>query len=147
VKTAPPAPAVKPVETAAKKPQPAASPNTTQQVHPPAPGALPGAPGSQQTAQQRLTAEKAKQEAAQQQTSQQQAAADKAKQEAVQQQAAQQAATEKAKQQVVQQAAAEKAKQETAQQQAAQQQVAAEKAKLPGDAATAPAMWEFFTAQ
>jgi hypothetical protein len=140
VKTAP-APVVKPVETAAKKPQPATSLNTAQQVHPPAPGAPPAA-GSQQTAQQQAAAEKAKQEAAQQQaaqqaavekakqqTAQQQAAAEKAKQEAAQQQAAQQAAVEKAKQQTAQQqAAAEKAKQEAAQQQAAQQ-AAAEKAK------------------
>jgi hypothetical protein len=140
VKTAP-APAVKPVETAAKKPQPATSLNTAQQVHPPAPGAPPAA-GSQQTAQQQATAEKAKQEAAQQQaaqqaavekakqqTAQQQAAAEKAKQEAAQQQAAQQAAAEKAKQQTAQQqATAEKAKQEAAQQQAAQQ-AAVEKAK------------------
>src|ERR1700694_4198716 len=36
VKTAPPAPVVKPADTAAKKPQPATSPNTAQQVHPPA---------------------------------------------------------------------------------------------------------------
>jgi TonB family protein len=124
VKTAPPAPAVKPVETAAKKPQPATSLNTAQQVHPPAPGAPPAGAGAQQTTQQQLAEEKAKQQAAQQQ-----AAAEKAKQEAAQQQAAQQAAAEKAKQQTAQQqAAAEKAKQEAAQQQAAQQ-AAAEKTK------------------
>src|SRR6202171_1856456 len=136
VKTAPPAPAVKPVEMAAKKPQPATSLNTAQQVHPPAPGAPPAAPGSQQTPQQQqaaadkakqetaqqqaaqqATAEKAKQQAAQQQTAQQQAAAEKAKQEAVQQQAAQQ------------QAAADKARQDAARQQVAQQQAAADKAK------------------
>jgi len=146
VKTAPPAAVVKPVETAAKKTQPATSLNTAQQVHPPAPGVPPAAPGSQtpqqqlaaekakqetaqQQAAQQAAAEKAKQQAAQQQTAQQQAAADKAKQEAVQQQAARQAATEESKHQVEQQqAAAEKAKQETARQQAAQQ-VAAEKAK------------------
>jgi hypothetical protein len=130
VKTAPPAPAVKPAEPAAKKPQPATSLNTAQQVHPPVPGAPPAAPGSQQTPQQQLAAEKAKQQAAQQQTAQQQAAADKAKQEAVQQQAVQQAAAEKAKQQTAQlQAVAEKAKQQAAQQQAAQQQASADKAK------------------
>jgi TonB family protein len=129
VKTAPPAPTVKPAETAAKKPQPATSPNTAQQVHPPAPGAPPAAAGSQQTTQQQAAAEKAKQQAAQQ------AAAEKVKQEAAQQHAAQQqVAAEKAKQeaaqqQAAQQAAAEKAKQEAAQQHAAQQQVAAEKAK------------------
>ena len=128
VKTAPPAAAVKPVETAPKKAQPATSLNTAQQVHPPAPGAPPVAAGSPQNAQQQLAAEKAKQQAAQQQA--QQAAADKAKQEAAQQQAAQQAAAEKAKQDAAQQhatqqqAAADKAKQE-----AAQQQAAAEKAK------------------
>jgi|HubBroStandDraft_6_1064221.scaffolds.fasta_scaffold18868_3 hypothetical protein len=151
VKTAP-APAVKPVETAAKKPQPATSLNTAQQVHAPAPGAPPVAAGAQQTTPQQAAAEKAKQDAAQQQanqqaatekarqqaaqqqTAQQQAAADKSKQEATQQQAAQQAAAEKAKQQAAQQqtaqqqAAAEKAKQEATQQQAAQQ-AAAEKAK------------------
>jgi len=125
VKTAPPASAVKPVETAAKKPQPATSLNTAQQVHPPAPGAPPAAPGSQQTTQQQLAAEKAKQ-----QTAQQQAAAEKAKQEADRQQAAQQAAAEKAKQQTAQQqAAAEKNKQQAAQQQAAQQQASADKAR------------------
>jgi TonB family protein len=143
VNTAPPAPAVKPVETAAKKPQPATSLNTSQQAHPPAPGAPTAAAGSQQTAQQQQAAEKAKQEAAQQQaaqqgaaekaklqTAQQQAATEKAKQEAAQQQqAAQLAAAEKAKQQTAQlQAVAEKTKQEAAQQQAAQQ-AAAEKAK------------------
>ena len=134
VKTAPPAPAVKPVETAAKKPQPTTSPNTAQQVHPPAPGASPGAPGSQQSPPQQLAAEKAKQEAAQQQAAQL-AAADKAKQQTSQQQTAQQqAATEKAKQEAVQQqaaqqAAADKAKQQTSQQQTAQQQAATEKAK------------------
>src|SRR6202165_387629 len=129
VKTAPPAPAVKPVETAAKKPQPATSLNTAQQVNPPAPGGTPAAPGSQQTPQQQLAAEKAKQEAAQQQAAQQ-AAAEKAKQQAAQQQTAQQqAAAEKAKQEAAQLAAAEKAKQQVAQQQAAQQQAAAEKAK------------------
>jgi hypothetical protein len=115
VKTAP-APAVKPVETAAKKPQPATSLNTAQQVHPPAPGAPPAA-GSQQTAQQQAAAEKAKQEAAQQQAAQQ-AAVEKAKQQAAQQQAA----AEKARQQTAQlQAVAERTKQENAQQQAAQQ--------------------------
>ena len=142
VKTAPPASAVKPVETAAKKPQPATSPNTAQQVHPPAPGTPPAAAGSRQTAQQQLEAEKAKQQVAQeqaaqqaaaektkQQAAQQQAAAEKSKQEAAQQQAAQQAAAEKAKQQAAQQqAAAERTKQEIAQQEAARQ-AAAEKAK------------------
>src|ERR1700674_5492751 len=135
VKTAPLAPAVKPVETAAKKPQPATSLNTAQQAHPPAPGAPAAAAGSQQAA-----AEKAKQEAAQQQAAQlaaaekakqgaaQQAATEKAKQETAQQQAAQLAAAEKAKQGAAQQVAAEKARQEAAQQQAAQQ-AAAEKAK------------------
>jgi hypothetical protein len=132
VKTAPPAPAVKPVETAAKKPQPATSLNTAQQVHPPAPGTPAAASGSQPIPQQQVAAEKAKQEAAKQQGAQQ-AAVDKAKQEAVQQQASQQAA-EKAKQQAAQQqtaqqqAAADKAKQEAARQEAAQQ-VAAEKAR------------------
>ncbi|HLJ26468.1 MAG TPA: DUF6600 domain-containing protein [Candidatus Angelobacter sp.] len=136
VKTAPPVQAVKPVETTAKKPQPAASPNTAQEVHPPAPaaGTPPAAAGSQQSAQQQA-AEKAKQQATQQQaaqqtaaekdkqqSAQQQAAADKAKQDAAQQQANQQAAVEKSKQQAAQQqAAADKAKQEAAQQQAAQQ--------------------------
>jgi hypothetical protein len=142
VKTAPPAQAVKPVETAAKKPQPATSLNTAQQAHPPSPGAPVPSAGSQQTVQQQQVAEKAKQEAAQQQaaqqaaaekakqqTAQQQVAAEKAKQEAAQQQAAQQAAAEKARQQTAQQqVAAEKAKQEAAQQQAAQQ-AAAEKAR------------------
>jgi hypothetical protein len=139
VKTAPPAPAVKPVETAAKKPQPAASLNTAQQAHPPAPGAPPAAAASQQTAQQAAqlaAAEKAKQQAAQQQI-----AAEKSKQEAAQQ-TAQLAAAEKAKQEAAQQQAAEKAKQQAAQlqavaektrQEAAQQQAAqlaaAEKAK------------------
>ena len=136
VKTAPPAQAVKPVETAAKKPQPATSLNTAQQAHPPSPGAPVIPAGSQQAVQ--LAAEKAKQEAAQQQvaaekakqqTAQQQVAAEKAKQEAAQQQSVQQAAAEKAKLQTEQQAVAEKAKQEAAQQQAAQQ-AAAEKAKL-----------------
>jgi hypothetical protein len=131
VKTAPPAPAAKPVETAAKKPQPATSLNTSQQVHPPAPGAPPPAAGSQQTPQQQLAAEKAKQLAAQQQAAQQAAAAEKSKQQSTQQQTAQQQiAAEKAKQEAAQQQAAEeKAKQETAQQQAAQQQAAADKAK------------------
>jgi TonB family protein len=143
VKTAPPAPAVKPVETAAKKPQPATSPNTAQQVHPPAPGAPPAAAGSQQTAQQQLAAEKAKQEAAQQQAAQlaaaekpkqqaaqQQASADKAKQEAARQQVSvEKAKQEAAQQQAAQLAAAEKAKQQAAQQQAAQQQASADKAR------------------
>jgi TonB family protein len=142
VKTAPSAPAVKPVETAAKKPQPATSLNTAQQAHPPAPGAPAASAGSQQAAQQQQAAEKIKQEAAQQQaaqlaatekakqqTAQLQATAEKAKQEAAQQQAAQQAAAEKTKQQTAQlQAVAEKTKQEAAQQQAAQL-AAAEKAK------------------
>src|SRR6202045_2099358 len=120
VKTAPPAPAVKPVETAAKKPQPATSLNTAQQVHPPAPGAPPAAAGSQQTAQQQLAVEKAKQETAQQQATQQAASAEKAKQEAAQQQALQLAAAEKAKQQTAQlKAVAEKTKLEAAQQQGA----------------------------
>ena len=158
VNTAPPALAVRPVETAAKKPQPAISPNTAQQVHPPAPGAPPAAAGSQQTPQRQLAAEKAKQQAAQQQAAQQtattekakqeaaqqQASADKAKQEAArQQQAAQLATAEKAKQEAAQQqASADKAKQEAARQQAvqlataekakqeaAQQQASADKAK------------------
>src|SRR5882724_6502387 len=121
VKTAPPTPEVKPVETAAKKPQPATSPNTAQQVHPPSPAAPPAAAGSQQTPQQQLAAEKAKQQAAQQT-----AAAEKAKQEAMQQQAA----AEKAKQEAAQQqTSADKAKQQAAQQQAAQGAAAAEKAK------------------
>src|SRR6266481_461643 len=143
VNTAPPALAVRPVETAAKKPQPAISPNTAQQVHPPAPGAPPAAAGSQQTPQQQLAAEKAKQQAAQQQAAQQtaatekakqeaaqqQASADKAKQEAARQQAAVVAAAEKAKQEAAQQqASADKAKQEAARQQAAQQ-AAVEKSK------------------
>ena len=147
VKTAPPAQAVKPVETAAKKPQPATSLNTAQQAHPPSPGA-PVAPAGSQQAVKQLAAEKAKQETAQQQaatekaklqTAQQQATEEKAKQEAAQQQAAQQAAVEKAKLQTEQQQiAAEKARQQTAQQQvtaekakqeAAQQQAAAERAK------------------
>src|SRR5712692_2435175 len=103
VKTAPPAPAVKPAETATKKPQPTTSLNTAQQAHPPAPGAPTAAAGSHQTAQQQQAAEKAKQETAQQQ-------------------AAQLAAAEKAKQQPAQQqAATEKTKQEAAQQQVAQQ--------------------------
>jgi TonB family protein len=143
VTTAPPVAAVKPVETAAKKPQPATSLNTAQQVHPPAPGTPPAAAGAQ-NAQQLAAAEKAKQQAAQQQTPQQQqaaaekakvdaqqAAADKAKLEAAQQQGAQQAAAEKAKQQA---AAADKAKLEAAQQQGAQQ-AAAEKAKQQAAAA------------
>ncbi|MGB2899612.1 MAG: DUF6600 domain-containing protein, partial [Candidatus Acidiferrum sp.] len=126
VKTAPPAPAVKPVETAAKKPQPATSPNTAQQVHPPAPGAPPAAAGSQLTPQQQLAAEKGKQDAAQQQAAQQTAAAEKAKQEAAQQQVV----ADKAKQDAAQQqASADKAKQQAAQQQAAQGAAAAEKAK------------------
>jgi outer membrane biosynthesis protein TonB len=116
VKSAPPAPTVKPAETASKKPQPATSPNTAQQVHPPAPGAAPPTAAGSATRQQ---------------AAQQQAAAEKAKQEAAQQQAAQQAAADKAKQQAAQQqAAAEKAKQEAAQQQAAdrrQRQPAAER--------------------
>jgi uncharacterized protein DUF6600 len=129
VKTAPPAPAVKPIETAAKKPQPATSLNTAQQVHPPAPGAPPPAAGSQQTPQQQLAAEKAKQLAAQQQAAQQTAAAEKAKQEAAQQQASvDKAKQEAAREQAVQQATADKAKQEAAQQQAAQQ-ASVEKAK------------------
>ena len=138
VKAAPPAQVVKPVETAAKKPQPATSLNTAQQVHPPAPGAPVAPAGSQQAVQQQQAAEKAKQDAAQQlaaaekaklQTEQQQAAAERGKQEAAQQQAAQQAAAEKAKLQTEQQqAAAERGKQEAAQQQAAQQ-AAAEKAR------------------
>jgi TonB family protein len=135
VTTAPPVAAVKPVETAAKKPQPATSLNTAQQVHPLAPGA-PAATAGVGNAQQLAAAEKAKQQAAQQQTTQQEqtatekakqeaAATDKAKLEAAQQQGAQQAAAEKAKQQT---AAADKAKLEAAQQLAAQQ-AAAEKAK------------------
>src|SRR6266403_2201960 len=125
VNTAPPALAVRPVETAAKKPQPAISPNTAQQVHPPASGAPPAAAGSQQTPQQQLAAEKAKQQAAQQQAAQQTAATEKAKQEAAQQQAsADKAKQEAARQQAVQLATAEKAKQE-----AAQQQASADKAK------------------
>jgi TonB family protein len=112
VQTAPSATAVKPVETAVKKPQPATSLNTAQQAHPPSPGAPAAAAGSQQAAQQQQAAEKAKQ-----QTAQQQLAAEKAKQEAAQQQAAQLAAAEKAKQQTAQiQAVAEKTKQEAAQQ-------------------------------
>ncbi len=133
VKTAPPAQAVKPAETASKKPQPVTSPNTAQQVHPPTPGAPPAAAGSQPTAQERLAAEKAKQEAAQaaENTKQQaarQAATEKAKQEAAQQQAAQLAATEKAKQEAAQQQAAQLAAAENTQQQAARQ-AATEKAK------------------
>jgi len=140
VKTAPPAAAVKPVETAPKKAQPATSLNTAQQVHPPSPGAPPAAAekakqeAAQQQAAQQAAAEKAKQDAAQQHIAQQQAASDKAKQEAAQQQATQQAATEKAKQdaaqkQATQQAAAEKAKQDAAQQHMTQQQAAAERSK------------------
>src|SRR6266481_4135203 len=143
VNTAPPALAVRPVETAAKKPQPAISPNTAQQVHPPAPGAPPAAAGSQQTPQQQLAAEKAKQQAAQQQAAQQTAATEKAKQEAAQQQAsADKAKQEAARQQAAVVAAAEKANQDTAQQhtaqlaaaektkqEAAQQQASADKAK------------------
>ena len=134
VKTAPPAPVVKPAETAAKKPQPATSPNTEQQVLPPTHGVRPAAAGSQQAAEQQLAAEKAKQQAAQQQAAQQ-AAADKANQQAAQQQAAQQQADaeksrqQAAQQQAAQQAAAEKDKQQAAQQQAAQQQAAAEKTR------------------
>lgn len=117
VKTAPPAPAVKPAETAARKPQPATSPNTAQQVHPPTPGAPPAAAGSQETAQQQLAAEKAKQQAAQQQAAQQ-AAAEKAKQQTAQQQTpAEKAKQEAAQKKAAQQAAAEKAQQEAAQQQ------------------------------
>jgi TonB family protein len=154
VTTAPPVAAVKPVETAAKKPQPATSLNTAQQVHPPKPGTPPAAAGAQ-NAQQLAAAEKAKQQAAQQQTPQQQqaaaekakveaaqqaaaekskqeaAAVDKAKLEAAQQQGAQQAAAEKAKQQA---AAADKAKLEATQQQVAQQ-AAADKAKQQAAAA------------
>ena len=154
VKTAPPATAVKPVETAAKKPQPATSPNTAQQVHPPSPGAPPPAAGSQQTPQQQLAAQQqaAQQTAAaensKQEAAQQQAAAEKTKQETARQQAAQLAAADKAKQQTAQlqavaektkqeaaqqqatqQAAVEKARQQAAQQQAAQQQAASDKAK------------------
>jgi TonB family protein len=129
VKTAPPAPAVKPAETAAKKPQPATSPNIAQQVRPPTRGAPPAATGSQQTAQQQLAAEQAKQLAAQQQAAQQ-AAAEEAKQQAAQQQAAaEKAKREAAQQHAAQQAATERANQQAAQQQAAQQQAAAEKAK------------------
>jgi hypothetical protein len=149
VKAAPPAPTVKPAETASKKPQPATSPNTAQQVHAPPPGASPptaaGSATRQQAAQQQAAAEKAKQEAAQQQAAQQaaadkakqqaaqqQAAAEKAKQEAAQQQAAQQAAADKAKQQAAQQqAAAEKAKQEAAQQQAAERRQRQPSAERP----------------
>jgi TonB family protein len=139
VRTAPVAATVKPVETAAKKPQPATSPNTAQQVHPPSPGAPPAATGSQGTPQQQLAEEKAKQQAAQQQAAQQTVAAEKAKQEAAQQQAsADKAKQEAARQQAAQLATAEKAKQDAAQQQAsadkakqeaARQQSAAEKSK------------------
>jgi len=152
VKAAPAAVEVKPIETAAKKPQPTTSPNTAQQVHPPAAGAPPAAAvqpagqpqpvadkRKQEAEQQQAAAEKTKQEAAQraaneksnQQAAQQQIAAEKAKQDAAQQQAT----TEKAKQEVArqqavqQQAAAEKAKQEAAQQQAVERQAAADKAK------------------
>src|SRR6202790_3612127 len=126
VTTAPPGAADKPVETAAKTPQPATSLNTAQQVHAPAPGTPPAAAGAQ-NAQQLAAAEKAKQQAAQQQTpEQQQAGAEKAKLEA-----AQQAAAEKSKQET---AAADKAKLEAAQQQGAQQ-AAAEKAKQQAAAA------------
>jgi TonB family protein len=132
VKTAPPPAVVKPVETVAKKPQPATSLNTAQQAHPPAPGAPPAAAAAQ-SPQQQQAAEKAKQQAAQQQASQQAAAAEKSKQEAAQQQATQQAAAEKVKQEAAQkakldaarpQAATDKAKQD-----AAQQQASAEKSK------------------
>ena len=103
VKTAPPAPAAKPAESALKKPQPATSPNTAQQVHPKMPGAPPAAAGSQQTVQQQQAAEKPKQQAAQQQATQQQAAAEKAKQEAAQKKAALQPAAKKAQQEAGQQ--------------------------------------------
>jgi len=132
VKTAPPPAVVKPVETVAKKPQPATSLNTAQQVHPPAPGA-PSASAALQTPQQQQAAEKVKQQAAQQLAVQQAAAAEKAKQEAAQQQAAQQAATEKAKQEAAQKAKVEIAQQQAAtdraKQDAAQQQASAEKSK------------------
>jgi TonB family protein len=128
VKTAPPAPAVKPVETP-KKPQPATSPNTVQLVHPPAPAAA--ASGSQQSAQQQLAAQQAAAEKARQQLTAQQAAAEKAKQQAAQQQAAAEKAKQEAAQQLAaQQAAAEKAKQQAAQQAAErtrQQQLAQER--------------------
>ncbi len=130
VKTAPPAPAVTPAETAAKKPQPATSPNTAQQVRPPTRGVPPGTAASQQTAQQLLAAEQARQQAAQQHAVQQ-AAADKATQQAAQQQAAadrtkQQAAQQQAAQQ---QAAADRATQQAAQQQAAADRAAQQAAK------------------
>jgi len=133
VKAAPAAVEVKPIETAAKKPQPTTSPNTAQQVHPPAAKAPPAATPVQPAGQPQPVADKRKQEA-----EQQQAAAEKTKEQAAQQaaieksnqQAAQrQIAAEKAKQDAAQQATAEKAKQETLRQQAVQQQVDAEKAR------------------
>ncbi|GAC1633214.1 MAG: hypothetical protein NVS9B14_07600 [Candidatus Acidiferrum sp.] len=153
VKTAPAPAAVKPIETAAKKPQPATSPNTARQEHPPAAGAPPAATAvqasgrpqpvedkrKQEAEQQQAAADKAKQEAAQraaaeksgQQAAQQQIAAEKARQDAAQQlAAAEKAKEENARQQAIQlQAAAEKAKRDAAQQQTAQRQAAADKAK------------------
>ncbi|MCX6545191.1 MAG: hypothetical protein NTV05_12385, partial [Acidobacteria bacterium] len=110
IRTAPPAPAVKPAEPATKKPQPATSPNAVPQVLPPTAGIPQAVARSKETAQQQLAAEKTRQQAAQQLTAQQQAAADKIKQDAAQQQAA----ADKIKRD-----ATDKIKQDTAQQQAA----------------------------
>jgi TonB family protein len=87
VKTAPPAAVVKPAEPAARKPQPATSPNTAQLVRPPARGVPPGVAAPRPAAQEPPAAEQARQQAAQQ-AAQQQAAADKVAQQAAQQQAA-----------------------------------------------------------
>jgi TonB family protein len=153
VRTAPPAPAVKPAEPSARKPQPATSPNRVQQARPSQRGGPPAVAEPPQAAEQQLAAEKAKQQAAQQPAAQQQVAAENAKQGAEQQQRAQQAGADKAAQQAAQQlaaqqqaaaenarqgaeqqqraqqAAADKAARQTGQQQAEQQQAAAGKAK------------------
>ena len=96
VKTAPPTPVVRPAEIAAKKPQPATSPNTAQQVRPPARSVPPGVAAPPQAAQQQSATEQARQQAAQQQ-----AAADKTKQQAAQEAAA----ADKTKQEAATQAA------------------------------------------
>jgi TonB family protein len=141
VRTAPPAPAVKPAEPSARKPQPSTSPNKEQQARPPQRGGPPAVAEPPQAAQQRLAAEKAKQQAAQQLAAQQTAADVAQRQDVAEKAAQQQAGANKVEQQAAQaqqqaaqqQAAAEKTKQDAAQQAAAekasQQQAAAEKAK------------------
>jgi TonB family protein len=133
VRTAPPAPAVKPAEPSARRPQPATSPNKAQQARPSQRGGPPAVAEPPQATQQQLAAQKATQQAAQQQAAQQ-AAQQQAAQQAAQQQAAQQAAQQQAAQQAAQQQASQqqaaggKAKQDAEQQQRAQQ-AAADKAK------------------